>query len=319
MHIPDNFLSPPVWAALDCIAVPAVAWVSRKAEQCTDSSRLPLLGVLGAFVFAAQMINFPVGVGASGHLVGGTLLACLLGPWPAALALTAILILQALVFQDGGVLALGANVVNMALLGVLAGYLPARWLSRSAAWSRTGVFLGGGASVLTSGILALCELRLSGIRMSAGLLAASVALFAVNAIAEGAITVSVLGAIRRWNPEFGAIPKRSARIHRAPRPARLRKTAAIVGGTSLLLAAFGVFVASTLPDALQTLASRLGAPVGANPFLHAPLGDYRLHVLGSNWLDRSGAGLLGLLMIYVACVLGGRFVGRVRRSYARAS
>lgn len=77
MHIPDNFLSTPVWASLDAVAIPAVAIVSRQAHRASDSNRLPLLGVMGAFVFAAQMINFPVGLGTSGHLVGGTLLACL--------------------------------------------------------------------------------------------------------------------------------------------------------------------------------------------------------------------------------------------------
>src|SRR5690348_15348739 len=106
MHIPDNFLSTPVWATLDGIAVPAVALVSRNAQRATDANRLPLLGVMGAFVFAAQMINFPVGLGTSGHLIGGALLACVLGPWAASLVITAILIIQALVFQDGGVLAL---------------------------------------------------------------------------------------------------------------------------------------------------------------------------------------------------------------------
>src|SRR5579875_1226835 len=162
MHIPDNFLSTPVWATLDAVAAPAVALVSRQAQKATDTNRLPLLGVMGAFVFAAQMINFPVGIGTSGHLVGGTLLACLLGPWAAALVVTAILVVQALVFQDGGVLALGANVLNMALIGVLAGYLPARFFFRSK-WKSYGIFVGGTCSVLASGILALAELLLSGI------------------------------------------------------------------------------------------------------------------------------------------------------------
>ena len=121
MHIPDGFLTPPVWGTLDAISAAAVPWVARRAQRDTQDQRIPLLGVMGAFVFAAQMINFPVGPGTSGHLVGGTLLAVVLGPAPAALVMTAILLLQALIFQDGGVLALGANDVNMALLGVAAG------------------------------------------------------------------------------------------------------------------------------------------------------------------------------------------------------
>src|SRR5260370_34295344 len=128
MHIPDNFLSMPVWAALDAVSVPAVGLMVRQAGRQVEDTRIPLLGVMGAFVFAARMVNFPVGVGPSGHLVGGALLACTLGAAPAALVMTAIIAIQAFVFQDGGVLALGANVFNMAIAGGLAGYLPFRLL-----------------------------------------------------------------------------------------------------------------------------------------------------------------------------------------------
>src|SRR5579862_6598248 len=126
MHIPDNFLSPPVWATLDVVSAAGFGVIARHAGRHMEDSRIPLLGVMGAFVFAAQMINFPVGLGTSAHLLGGTLLAIALGPAPAALVMTAILVLQALIFQDGGVLALGANVFNMALAGVAAGHLPYR-------------------------------------------------------------------------------------------------------------------------------------------------------------------------------------------------
>ena len=91
-----------------------------------EDARIPLLGVMGAFVFAAQMINFPVGIGTTGHLVGAALLACTLGPASATVVMSAIIAIQALVFQDGGILALGANLFNMAVMGVLAGYLPYR-------------------------------------------------------------------------------------------------------------------------------------------------------------------------------------------------
>src|SRR3984885_8591655 len=140
MHIPDNFLSLPVWATLDAVSIPALGLMVRQAGRELEDTRIPLLGVMGAFVFAAQMINFPVGVGTSGHLVGGALLACALGAAPAALVMTAIIAIQAFVFQDGGVLALGANVFNMAVIGVLAGYWPLHvWGAR---WRRPAVFAG---------------------------------------------------------------------------------------------------------------------------------------------------------------------------------
>ena len=136
MHIPDGFLSTPVWAALDLAAAPAVVLIARRAQGGFDDSKAPLLGVMGAFVFAAQMINFPVGIGSTGHLVGGALLAVVLGPAAASIVMSAILAIQALVFQDGGILALGTNIVNMALVGVAAGFLPFALWGRPEAKSR---------------------------------------------------------------------------------------------------------------------------------------------------------------------------------------
>ena len=117
MHIPDGFLSPAVWAPLDAAAIPAVGWIAHRAQKDTDERNIPLMGVMGAFVFAAQMINFPVGLGTSGHLVGGALLAIVLGPAAASVVLTSILVIQAFVFQDGGIMALGPNILNMAIVG----------------------------------------------------------------------------------------------------------------------------------------------------------------------------------------------------------
>lgn len=314
MHIPDNFLSTPVWATLDAVALPTVAMVSRKAQQTTDTNRLPLLGVMGAFVFAAQMINFPVGIGTSGHLVGGTLLACILGPWAAALVVTSVLLIQALVFQDGGVLALGANVINMALLGVLAGYLPAKWLARTK-WKSYGMFIGGFCSVMMSGVLALTELTLSDVRMPATLLEVSLGLFAVNALAEGAITVSVVRAIERLQPSGSPAavgPYAGAEMTRAG----WKSVLPAMGMAALFLASIGVLVASSLPDGLEHLAKALGMPFGAQPLLHSPLSNYEIHALGTNWLSRAGAGLAGLILIYVICALGGHLLGRGRRSYS---
>ena len=200
MHIPDGFLSPPVWGAFDLLSAPAVAILARRSQRETDDRKIPLLGVMGAFVFAAQMINFPVGIGTSGHLVGGALLAMVLGPSAAAMVMTAILAIQALVFQDGGILALGANVFNMAIAGVLAGYLPYRlW---GAKWRSAAIFAGGFLSVLTSGCLALSELLLSGVPMPRRMLFASIGLFFVSAMIEAAITLAAVRAIERLNPAW---------------------------------------------------------------------------------------------------------------------
>src|SRR4051794_41702674 len=119
MHIPDGFLTTEV--ALAC-AAPAVACVGiglKRANVELDERRVPLLGVTGAFVFAAQMLNFPVAGGTSGHLLGAALAAVLLGPWLACVVLAVVLTTQAFVFADGGITALGANILNMGVIGAL--------------------------------------------------------------------------------------------------------------------------------------------------------------------------------------------------------
>lgn len=202
MHIPDGFLTPPVWAALDASAIPAVGYFLRRTQENFEQSRIPLLGVLGAFVFAAQMINFPIWAGTSGHLVGGALLALTLGPSAAVVVMTAILVVQALVFQDGGLLALGANVVNMAVIGVWAGYLPAKWLGRWAGARRVAAFVGGWMSLMAGALFASAELWVSQVAPAPALFSSMLGIHALTGLAEGAITAASLAAIEKLNPGF---------------------------------------------------------------------------------------------------------------------
>lgn len=291
MHIPDGFLSPPVWLALDAISLPAVGWAARRASAAGDGEhRIPLWGVMGAFVFAAQMINFPVGPGASGHLLGGALLAIVLGPAAAAVVMTAILVLQALIFQDGGILVLGANVFNMALAGVAIGYLPLRLWGRSTAT----IFAGGALSVLVSASLALMQLLFSGVTMPASVLWASAGLFTMGALLEGAITVAAIRAIERLSP--GALRTPAAVSRRA-------RYAMVCAALALVL--LGVLVASTDPDSLETLAAQL--PLQEIPaWLNAPLANYEAQGVPSEWGRKAVAGLIGLSLTYAVCVLGAR-------------
>lgn len=297
MHIPDGFLSPPVWLTLDVLAVPATSWVARRAGRSpgdpSDTSRIPLLGIMGAFVFAAQTINFPIGLGTSGHLLGGTLLAAVLGPAPAALVLTAVLILQALLFQDGGVLALGANVFNMALAGVAAGYLPILLYGRRP----TSLFFGGLFSVLISGALAVAELAGSGVTISGPALALGAGLFAVTALLEGAITVAAFRAIARIRP------------HSLHEPAPVSRNARFaVAATALLLVTVGVWFASSAPDNLQSLAANIG--LQDQPVWSAPFAGYEMSVFGNGWgpewLRKPAAGLFGVICVYGLCLIGGK-------------
>jgi cobalt/nickel transport system permease protein len=192
MHIPDGFLAAPVWGGLWVVSAPAVVAATRRAQRDLDESKVPLMGVLGAFVFAAQMVNFPLGAGTSGHLLGGTLLAAALGPAPAIVVMTAILTLQALVFQDGGLLALGANLFNMALIGTLAGYWPWRALA-GGRFARAGLFAGGFCSVLVCALLCLAELSVSGVHFGAA--AMSLAGLHPAGLAEGSGRRRTTGAV----------------------------------------------------------------------------------------------------------------------------
>lgn len=281
MHIPDGFLSAPVWVTLDTAAIPAVCYAARRAQRGFEHGQAPLLGVMGAFVFAAQLINFPVGAGTTGHLVGGALLAMTLGPASASVVMTAILAIQALVFQDGGVLALGANITNMALLGVLAGYLPfSLWGSTS--WRRSSIFAGGALSVLVSAVLALSELLVSGVPMPARMVGVSLALFLISAVLEGAITLAVIESLEKIQPKFIRQPWGG----RSPALGALAVVA-------VLLASVGVLFAAQAPDAVQQLT-------------HQSVTET------SGWLARSMAGLGGLALIYGACLLFARVAARNR-------
>ena len=298
MHIPDNFLSTPVWVSMDAIAIPAVGILVKRASHELEEGQVPLMGVMGAFVFAAQMINFPVGVGTSGHLLGGALLACTLGPAPAALVMTAIIALQALVFQDGGVLALGANVFNMAIAGVLTGYLPFK-LWGAGKHRKQAIFAGAFLSVVVSASLALSELLISGIRMPRPVILVSLGLFLVSALIEAAITLSVVQALEKLNPTFVQKPQ-----------ALGTRAITWLGGAALVAGTVGFLLASTAPDGLQRLGIQLG--LTARTIIHAPLADYALGSFQSAWLRRVTAGLAGLILIYGICAAAGRWISRQR-------
>ena len=242
------------------------------------------MGVMGAFIFAAQMINFPVGNGTSGHLVGGALLSFTLGPAAATIVMTSILAIQALIFQDGGLLALGANVCNMAIAGVMAGYLPYLMLKGR----KSGIFLGGVLSLLVSAILALGELALSGVPMPVPVLTVSVALFVVSALVEGAITVAVVGALEKIQPGFLRTPGSGG--------ARARIALA---ASATVLASVGVFVASQHPDGLERFAQGTGIWSNSKSILQSPLADYQL--AGGHWIGKSLAGILGIALVYLVC------------------
>jgi len=203
MHIPDGFLSTDV--ALAC-AVPAIAAVGmglRQANRTLDERRVPLLGVTAAFVFAAQMLNFPVAGGTSGHFLGAALAAILLGPWLACLTMAVVLGVQAFVFADGGITALGANILNMGVIGaLLVGAIThhARRLAPRAILPIAGV--GAWCAVMAVAAATSVELALSGPLPLHTAPPATLAPHAVIGAGEAIITVAAVSAVLSTRPDL---------------------------------------------------------------------------------------------------------------------
>jgi cobalt/nickel transport system permease protein len=205
MHIPDGFLSPEVAAACAVPAAGAVAFGLRRATRDLDERRVPLLGVTAAFVFAAQMLNFPVAGGTSGHFLGAALAAILLGPWLAGLVLSVVLVVQAFVFADGGITALGANVLNMGVIGalVVGGLMVA---AQRVLPNRRGVLLavaGAGAwlAVVAGSVACSFELALSGTVPLGTVLPAMLGVHVLIGAGEAAITVAAVSAVLSTRPD----------------------------------------------------------------------------------------------------------------------
>jgi len=195
MHIPDGFVNVGTAAVTYVGAAGAVAYSVRRTNQELHERQVPLMGVMAAFIFAAQMINFTVVGGTSGHLLGGALAAILLGPWVGTLVIASVLVVQALLFQDGGLLALGANTLNMAVVGVWCGYglyvlLRRVVVGRSSLW--VAGFASAWASVVVAAALAAVELAISGMAPLGVVLPAMVGVHALIGIGEGLITTGVL-------------------------------------------------------------------------------------------------------------------------------
>ena len=166
LHAPDGFLSIPVAALMWLLTVAVLAVAVSRAERTMDERAVPLMGVTAAFIFAAQMINFPVAGGTSGHLVGAVLAAVLLGPWLGMLVMAAIVTVQALVFQDGGLLVLGANIFAMGIVGAIGGYAIYRAIGRLLGGEARGRLPAAGiaawSAVMLGALAMTVELAVSG-------------------------------------------------------------------------------------------------------------------------------------------------------------
>jgi cobalt/nickel transport system permease protein len=209
MHIPDGFLSPEVAGATAVASTAAAGYGLKTANATLDERRVPLLGVTGAFIFAAQMLNFPVAGGTSGHFLGAALAAILLGPWLGCLTMAVVLGLQAFVFADGGITALGANVLNMGVIGALivGGLMLAtrRTLPKSRALLLAITGVGAWLAVMAGAAATAVELALSGTVPLHTVLPAMLGVHALIGLGEAVITVGAVSAVLATRPDLIAI------------------------------------------------------------------------------------------------------------------
>jgi cobalt/nickel transport system permease protein len=225
VHVPDGFLDAPTSVATGVVAAGGVALALQGARRELDERTAPLAGLTAAFVFAVQMMNFPVGAGTSGHLIGGALTAVLVGPWTAVLCMTVVLLVQAVLFADGGLTALGTNVTLMGLVAVGIGYGVFRLLTALLPRTRTGVLAAAGVgaflSVPVAALVFVVLFAAGGVAdVPVGTVAATMGgIHLLIGIGEALITVAVLAAVLAVRPDlvWGARSLRTA-TELAPRP-----------------------------------------------------------------------------------------------------
>ena len=307
MHIPDGFLDAKTLVATGALAATGVAVALRQAQRHLPPRRVPLLGLTAAFVFAAQMVNFPVAGGTSGHLLGGTLAAVLLGPSGAVLVITAVLIVQCLIFADGGLLALGANVFNMAIVSGVGSFYVYRAVHRVLGGPRgqvVAVAVAAWCGTVMAAIVAAGELSLSGVVPWRVGLVAMAGVHALIGVGEALITALVFLAIRRARPDIlpDAAPMGNAR----PATELVAFGLLIALGLAMFVAPF----ASGWPDGLEKVAERLGfrERAVATPLVPSPLADYSVpRITSAAWATALaggvGTGLVFLLALGVTWLL----------------
>jgi cobalt/nickel transport system permease protein len=209
MHAPDGFLSLPVAAVMWALTLVAVGVSVKRAGETFDERAVPLMGVTAAFIFAAQMFNFQVVGGTSGHLLGGVLAAVLLGPWAGTLVMAAVIAVQGLVFQDGGLVVMGANIFNMGVIGTMGGYAVYRALCAILGGEQRARIPAAGIaawlSVVAGATAMAVELGISGTTDIAVALTAMVGIHVLIGIGEALVTMAALAFIQVSRPDLLAL------------------------------------------------------------------------------------------------------------------
>jgi len=306
MHAPDGFLNVGTAAATAAISVGAIGLSLRQSRARLSDRQIPIAGLTGAYVFAAQMVTFPVAAGTSGHLLGGLLAAVLLGPATGALVVATVVLLQALVFADGGITALGYNVLNMAIITAYGGYALFAGFRRLLPRNSSGVVMAGGLAGAASVVLAAMAFCLEWLFGATApvpfdtVFASMVGVHVAIGIGEGLITAATLAAILAVRPDLvhGAADLDRTALTERPRWTGSGTALAAV----LLIAAVAAVVsqfASSNPDGLSRVAADNGitgsAPLSGNPLF----ADYATQGIRDERLSLAIAGLTGAALAAV--------------------
>ena len=217
MHIPDGFLNTATMAGTAVVSAGGLANAVRVAGKQLGEKQVPLMGILAAFVFAAQMLNFPVAGGTSGHFLGAALVAILLGPWASVLILALVLVAQCFIFQDGGILALGANIFNMGIIGGLASYglyrLGVRLMGDNLRTRMISGSFAARASVAMASAACALELAASGASPLGVVLPAMLGVHAIIGLGEAAVTLAALSLVRGTRPDLLKLQEAKVKLY----------------------------------------------------------------------------------------------------------
>jgi cobalt/nickel transport system permease protein len=299
MHIPDAFLSITVAVVCWIITASVLAIALRRINATLNERRVPLMGIMAAFIFAAQMINFPVAAGTSGHLLGGALAAILLGPWAAMLVMTSVMAVQGLLFQDGGLLAMGANILNMGLITAAIGYglyQPFRNHKRDLRLVVAG--FAAWLSVMGGALFTSLQLWLSGTAKLGLVVPAMLAVHALIGLGEAAITVTALAFIFRLRPDLAGGEETVKPGHGW----------VFVGlGIAIIVAVLSP-LASVNPDGLNRVAIDLGFVQQSQSVQFEIIPNYELPFFGPTPLSKILSSVLGVLVLVGLFFLAARLI-----------
>jgi cobalt/nickel transport system permease protein len=306
VHIPDGFIDLKTATATAALSAGGVGLALHQVRRELPARKVPLLGLAAAFLFAAQMVNFPVAGGTSGHLIGGVLVAALLGPGAAVVVVTTVLIVQCFLFADGGVTALGANIFNMAILDSVCGWwiyrLVCAWLPGVRGRVTAIAFAGWCGAVLAS-VSCAGQLACSETVPWSVAFPAMAGVHALIGIGEGLISALVFLAIWRTRPDM---------ISGTGASGRPQRRGELIGYGLLATLGVAIFIAPFAcpwPDGLEAVAAKLGFAHHATPhLLHAPVADYHMPGIHSAFGATAAAGAAGSLAVFGLALLLGRWL-----------